>query len=395
MDFEPAEFEHRTERAQQLMRAQGLDALFLMSEPEVRYFSGFRTLFWQSPTRPWFVIVPSSGKPIAVVPEIGAPLMQQTWLDDIRTWSSPHSDDDGISLVQSVLEHFSTVGMMMGRESQLRMPLTDFQTLRFNLTRTRFVDASPLIAALRFVKSEAEIALISAICSIACNAFDQASSLFSVGQPLRESFANFKMELLRQGAEDVPYLVGGAGQLGYGDVISPPDATPLQDGDVLMLDTGATLNGYFCDFDRNFSIGEPNDAVKRAHEILWLATEAGLAAARPGATCSEIFHAMQQVIGDGGSDNTGSSSNGNGNVGRLGHGLGIQLTETPSLIDWDHTIMEEGAVMTLEPSMAVPISDAGQNVGILVHEENIVIRDGQPQLLTRRAPRQMVNVELS
>ena len=66
MDFEPAEFEHRTERAQQLMRAQGLDALFLMSEPEVRYFSGFRTLFWQSPTRPWFVIVPSSGKPIAV-----------------------------------------------------------------------------------------------------------------------------------------------------------------------------------------------------------------------------------------------------------------------------------------------------------------------------------------
>ena len=130
--------------------------------------------------------------------------------------------------------------------------------------------------------------------------------------------------------------------------------------------------------------------VKRAHEILWLATEAGLAAARPGATCSEIFHAMQQVIGDGGSDNTGSSSNGNGNVGRLGHGLGIQLTETPSLIDWDHTIMEEGAVMTLEPSMAVPISDAGQNVGILVHEENIVIRDGQPQLLTRRAPRQMV-----
>ena len=85
--------------------------------------------------------------------------------------------------------------------------------------------------------------------------------------------------------------------------------------------------------------------------------------------------AMHNVIGPAG-----------GKVGRLGHGLGMQLTETPSIIDWDHTVLEAGSVITLEPSMQVT---EGFH---LVHEENIVIRDGAPQLLTRRAPREMVQI---
>ncbi|MEP1264205.1 MAG: Xaa-Pro peptidase family protein [Rhizobiaceae bacterium] len=390
MDFDAAEFELRTQRAQVLMHQAGLDALFLMSEPEVRYFTGFRTLFWQSPTRPWFVIVPASGKPIAIVPAIGEPLMRRTWIDDIRCWSSPAAKDDGISEVKAALSEYATVGVMMGRESQLRMPLADFQSLRLELRNTRIVDASQLIADLRFVKSEAEIATISDICTIACNAFDQAGQLFHIGQPLNEAFRSFKIALLKQGADDVPYLVGGAGRLGYSDVISPPDASPLREGDVLMLDTGATLKGYFCDFDRNFCLGEPDDAIKQAHETLWMATEAGLAAARPGASCADVFKAMRTVIdangesgGDGGDGGEGGDEGQGSNVGRYGHGLGLQLTETPSLIDWDQTILREGAVLTLEPSMNV----SGGHM--LVHEENIVIRDGAPQLLTRRAPRQM------
>ena len=59
--FPEAEFAARTERAQAQMAAEGLNGLLLMTEAEVRYFSGFHTLFWQSPTRPWFVFVPSTG----------------------------------------------------------------------------------------------------------------------------------------------------------------------------------------------------------------------------------------------------------------------------------------------------------------------------------------------
>lgn len=58
--------------------AFGLAGLLLTTEPEVRYFSGIHTQFWQSPTRSWFLFVPSSGKPIASIPEIGAALMRQT-----------------------------------------------------------------------------------------------------------------------------------------------------------------------------------------------------------------------------------------------------------------------------------------------------------------------------
>lgn len=72
--FPEAEYAARTQLAQSHMAEAGLDAILVMSEPEVQYFTGFQTLFWQSPTRPWFVLIPASGKPIALIPEIGASL---------------------------------------------------------------------------------------------------------------------------------------------------------------------------------------------------------------------------------------------------------------------------------------------------------------------------------
>ncbi len=86
--FPEAEFAARTKRAQRLMAEQNLAGLLLMTEPEVRYFSGFHTLFWQSPTRTWFLFIPAAGKPIAVIPAIRADLMRRTWVEDIRTWSA-------------------------------------------------------------------------------------------------------------------------------------------------------------------------------------------------------------------------------------------------------------------------------------------------------------------
>lgn len=354
------------------MRLAGLDALLLTTEAEVRYFSGFRTLFWQSPTRPWFLIVPVTGGPVAVVPEIGAALMRDAWVADVLTWPSPHPEDDGVTLLSRRLSGLPRVGMPMGRESTLRMPLVDFERLKARLPGTDFVDATPLVAGLRVVKSEAEIALLRRIGAIASDAFDRAGEIFHEGQTLKEAFRAFRIALLEAGADDVPYLVGGAGPDGYADVISPPSSQVLRCGDVLMLDTGASLDGYFCDFDRNFAFGEAGDAVRRAYDTLWRATEAGLAAARPGATCADLHAAMNAVIGQS-----------TGDVGRYGHGLGMQLTEHPSVIAFDRTVMEPGMVMTLEPSMVV----AGDR--IMVHEENLVIRDGAPELLSRRAPREL------
>lgn len=371
-DFPDAEFEDRLDRAQRAMSAARLDALLFTTEAEVRYFTGFRTPFWQSPTRPWFLVLPLDGKPIAVIPEIGRALMAATWIDDIRAWSSPAATDDGVSRLADALRPFARIGMPMGRETTLRMPLADFDALSGRLAGSEFVDATPLIQRLRMVKSPAEIAKIQAICEVAGRAFDRAGDLFHADQPLADAFRAFRIELLRQGADDVPYLVGGAGPDGYTNVISPPGAAPLAAGDVLMLDTGATLEGYFCDFDRNFAIRRASDAARRAHATLHRAVDAALEAARPGARCRDLYQAMAGVI-----DQPASA------VGRFGHGLGLQLTEPPSLIDFDDTALRPGMALTLEPSMTV----AGDR--IMVAEENIVVTDGPPLLLTTRAPAEL------
>ncbi len=361
------------------MAAQGLDGLLLLTEPEVRYFSGFHTLFWQSPTRPWFLFVPAKGKPVAVIPSIGADLMRRTWIDDIRTWSAPAPQDDGISLLTDLLAPIAggggTIGMMKGHETSLRMPLADYERLLAGLPGLNITDATALVRAQRMVKSEAEIEKLAHICAIGSKTFAQMPKIAFAGQPLEALFRDFRREALRLGADDVPYLVGGADQGGYSDVISPPSARPLQEGDIVMLDTGATWDGYFCDFDRNFAIGKADDLSCRAHEVLWRATEAGLAAARPGTTCRDLFHAMQNVIS--GFDTSG------GDIGRLGHGLGMQLTEWPSHAVFDDTVLEENMVLTLEPSLSY---GAGK---MMVHEENIVVREGGAELLSARAPREL------
>ncbi|MFL2810451.1 MAG: M24 family metallopeptidase [Paracoccaceae bacterium] len=370
-DFLEAEFYQRTEKTQKLMYERGLDAILLCTEAEVRYYTGFRSLFWQSPTRPWFVIIPKRGKPIAVIPEIGRDLMERTWVDEIITWPSPRREDDGVSLLVKVLKGSNKIGLLKGEEASLRMPLNDFETLNSKINGS-FIDCSDLVKEVRLVKSELEINIIKQVCSIASCAFDRAHQLFHIGQPLDQAFRDFKIALLEAGAEEVPYLVGGAGQDGYSDVISPPSNQLLKNGDILMLDTGSSLKGYFCDFDRNWAIGKASNLAKTAYSKLYNATEVALKKIRPGMTCAQVFSLINSSLGEGDSD-----------IGRMGHGLGIQLTEYPSLMLNDKTVLRENMVMTIEPSLSY-----GDGL-MMVHEENICIRDGEPELLTKRAAEEL------
>ena len=373
--FNQQEFENRTARAQALMAEQSLAGILLTTEAELRYFTGFQTLFWQSPSRPWFLFVPASGKPIAVIPEIGAVLMRTTWIDDVRTWAAPAPDDDGISLLTDLLMPLARsgeqIGVLKGHETHLRMPLGDYERLIGHLAGLRIADATPLVRQLRMIKTPAEQQKIAHICAIGSATFDKVPEFALPGIPQEDVFRSFRREALAQGADDAPYLVGGAGPGGYQDVISPPSRRPLQSGDVLMMDTGCIWDGYFCDFDRNFAIGVADDGTRKAYDVLYRATEAGLEAARPGITCAELCQVMQNVIRE--IDDQG------GDVGRMGHGLGMQLTEWPSLAAFDQTVVQENMVLTLEPSLSY-----GDGL-MMVHEENIVIRADGAELLTRRA----------
>jgi Xaa-Pro dipeptidase len=213
--------------------------------------------------------------------------------------------------------------MLKGHETSLRMPLGDWERLLARLPGLEIADATGLVQGLRMVKSAAEIEKLAHICAIGSATFARVPDIVSAGQPLEEVFREFRREALAQGADDAPYVVGAAHPGGYGDVISPPSRRPIQAGDVMMLDTGCTWDGYFCDFDRNWAIGHADDMARRAYDVLWRATEAGIQAARPGNTCRDIFNAMSAVIAE--MDASG------GDIGRLGHGLGMQLTDSPRM----------------------------------------------------------------
>ncbi len=376
--FAASEYHERTARAQAMMADRQIDALLLTTEPELRYFTGYLTRFWESPARPWFLIVPASGNPVAVIPTIGAALMGRTWITDIRTWRSPDYDDDGVGLLADTFRDLGStrIATPMGLETHLRMPLDDFDRLQ-GLLGNKIISDDGIIPALRMVKSDVEIAAIQKACDVANRAFARVPEIAAAGVPLSTVFRKFQMLCLDEGADFVPYLAGGAGQGGYDDVISPASDAALEDGDILMLDTGLIVDGYFCDFDRNFAVGPVADGTKAAHAKLIDAVDAAMAIAKPDATAADLFHAMDQIVtgGAGGSD-----------TGRLGHGLGMQLTEWPSLIPADQTILAEGMVLTLEPGI-----DVGGGK-MLVHEENIVITANGARFLSTPYSREMVQL---
>ena len=282
--FTEAELEARCQRAQRRMHDLELDAILLTTEPQVRYFSGFLTQFWHSPTRPWFLLLPLNGKPIAVIPTIGVTGMQQTWIDDIRSWSSPQPEDDGISLllgaIQEIPRRFGRIGATLGVESILRMPALDFMRLQNESSGVEFVDCATPVLQLCSVKSEAEVAKIRYICELVSDSFIALPDRVHIGQSERDILRQMRIDLLERGADHTPYIVSASGADGYGDIIMGPSDRRLERGDVMIIDTGTVYDGYFSDFDRNYAFGEASDSAKQAYDTVYRSTDAGFAVAK-------------------------------------------------------------------------------------------------------------------
>lgn len=383
--FSETEFAARCSAAQTAMAEDGIDAILFASEAEIRYFTGFMTPFWQSPTRPWFVLLLPTGKPVAVIPSIGVPLMQECYVGEIISWSSPAAEDDGIGLLASCIRDLigakGRLGALMGRETAMRLPMNDLLDLRCRLEGIDWHDVTTTIQKIRMVKSIAEIAKIRHICGIASNVFHSMNDWTLQGMPLLELFRTFKTAALNAGVDDVSYLVGGAGPEGYTDIIAPPGNRPLQQGDVVMLDTGCVWDGYFCDFDRNFAIAGASNAAMDAHRRLYDATEAAMEILRSGVRACDLYVAMDKIL------RSESDMSQGDDVGRYGHGLGIQLTEPPSHTSWDTTEISTGMVLTLEPSITYHAADGTDR--LMVAEENLLVTEDGCELLTVRAPREL------
>ncbi len=228
------------------------------------------------------------------------------------------------------------------------------------------------------IKTEGEIGHIRHICELASDAYGAVPGMVRVGDSEREAARKLRIDLARRGADSSPYLPAISGPGGVPQIVCGPRDRIIEKGDIVFFDTGSTFDGYFCDFDRNYAAGSVSEEARRAHEAMWLATEAGIRAAVVGAKTDDVFASMASIIAGGG-------SLGN-NVGRLGHGLGMQLTEPPSNMPGDGTALQANMVLTIEPGIEYAPGK------MIVHEENIVIRPDGPELLTARAPRELPEI---
>jgi len=377
--FVQKEYENRLNKMQKFMFANKVDVILLTTQVDIEYYTGFKTQFLQSPTRPWYLLLPLEGEIQAIIPTIGLSGMQGTWVNDIQTWSSPNPLDEGISLltasIKKLMKKFQTLGLPQGHESTLRMPINDYERLKNNLCSYEFKDVTKILRYARYVKSPAEIEKIKYICEITSQGFKDLPSLLKLGESERENCQRFKKHLLDLGVDDSPYLISGSGQNGYGSIIMGPSERILEKGDIFIIDTGSVYDSYFCDFDRNYAFSYASSEAKKAYEVVFKATEAGFATCQVGNTTSDVYKAMNDIMQKGGA--LGNS------VGRLGHGLGLQLTEWPSNTLNDNTPLEEGVILTLEPGMEY--LDGKE----MVHEENVLITSNGPVWLSSRAEEEL------
>ena len=377
MNFPKEEYLKRLDNIHKKLENENIDAIVITSPANFRYFSGLDSNFWESPTRPWFLIISKNGKIKALVPSIGLSAIESTFIKDIEVWQSPNPKDEGTSLLKKIIKTFpknSNIGFELGMETYLRMSIKEFLKIKKDLQEYNFIDSTNIVWSLRKIKSDLEIKNIEKICSITSKVFNNLINKVSLGMSEKEIASIFKKDLINCGVDYIMYLSCASGINGYNQIICNPSEKKIGDGDILIIDTGSTLNGYYCDFDRNFGFGNINQKSLDAYNKLWEATEKTLEIIKPGISCKEVYESLSKNL---------FSSNVKNNVGRMGHGFGLQLTEPPSIMIDDNTILEKNMILALEPSIEI------ENDLILVHEENILITQNGNRLLTSRTPKEL------
>jgi Xaa-Pro aminopeptidase len=177
-------------------------------------------------------------------------------------------------------------------------------------------------------------------------AFETVLDLFAVGIS-EEQIARELERLMRESGADA---MAFDPIVAFGEDAAEPHHEPghriLEEGDVIKLDFGALVGGYHADMTRTIAFGEPAAELKKIHDVIREAQQAGIDAVRAGAPGSEVDRAARSVVVDAGY--------GERFVHGLGHGVGLEIHEAPWLGAAHDAPLPAGAVVTVEPGIYVP-----------------------------------------
>jgi Xaa-Pro aminopeptidase len=226
------------------------------------------------------------------------------------------------------------------------------------------VPRSGLVERLRAVKDDGELATIRRACAITDRMFERlATEVRFVGRSERD----VAWEIARLFHEEGAHGLGFETIVGSGPNGARPHARAgdrmIESGELVVIDTGCTLDGYVSDYTRTFATGEPDGEAREAYEVVRAAQQAALGVIRAGVAGVDADAAARRVIEDG--PFAGLFGHG------LGHGLGLDVHEAPRLSPESADTLEPGNVVTVEPGVYV----AGR-FGVRIEDDVFVTADG-------------------
>jgi Xaa-Pro aminopeptidase len=221
-----------------------------------------------------------------------------------------------------------------------------------------------LVEELRAVKDEGELEIFRRACAITDRMFERlVSEVRLVGHPERDVAWDIQRLYHEEGADEPAFeSIVGSGPRGALPHSSPGDRV-IEEGELVVIDTGCRLDGYVSDYTRTLATGELDGELREAYGVVLAAQQAGLDAIRAGVTGVDADAAARDVIEA--SDFAGTFGHG------LGHGLGLDVHESPRLSTESPDTLAAGNVVTVEPGVYLP-----GRFGIRIEDDVVVTEDG-------------------
>lgn len=338
--------------------AEGLDVIVLVPGPNLFYLTGQS---FHLSERPVMGIFPVAGEPAFVLPALEAGKAK-------NVQAFPYTDADGYETAfHDACMALGLSGVRIGVET-LRMRLLESRILARHASGAVLVPADNLIARLRILKSASELAAMREAVEVAQRAFLAWLPVLQVGMTEKEAAARLVAALLTHGADDLafdPIVAGGPhGALPH----AVPGARVFAPGDWVVVDWGATVDGYRSDITRMVVFGTSSVALTEVHETVRRANAAGREAVKPGVTVGAVDAAARTLID--------AAGYGLEFVHRTGHGLGLEAHEPPYIVPEGEQVLSPGMTFTVEPGIYLE-GEAGFRV-----EDDVLVTEAGVETLT-------------
>ena len=360
----------RIARAQMLMERNRMDAVFMEGTASCFYFTGMR---WGQSERTFGMVIPAKGRIAYVCPKFeedrARELIQKDFGDEVRCWEEHESPYEIIAgIVKDRSPRFRRIGM----EERVRFFIAE--GVRKAAPGYEIVDATPVTAGCRMIKSKAEIALMQKASDVTIEAYKAAFATIRPGMPQGELSANIASAFRKLGySGGAMVLTGKFTAMPHGSILPQT----IQEGDIVLVDGGTSVEGYASDITRTVVVGKPTRRQSDIWDLELEAQNAAFAAARAGATCESVDAAARAVIEKAGfAKNYGLP----GLPHRTGHGIGLEGHEWTNFTRGNKTLIEPGMCFSDEPTIAIP-----GEFGIRLEDCLYIGEDGKPVFFSKQS----------